>query len=204
MLICVDSKSVIYALHKWDCKISLETVHAVKYLIHCIRSRGTGTEYCWVPSHSSLYWNEISDTLRRQGATATCLTYKITYLYYNLIISWAFPNTWKDCIDKKHNNNNNNNNNNKKQLQKCAYFLCPKYSTRVLSVCLSLSRIHRTLIIQRMWHVLLFFFRNPISKQRTTRMPHVTTEMFMKDGYDFSACNCDIVRDILKTTTDNL
>ena len=29
-------------------------------------------------------------------------------------------------------------------------------------------------------------------------MPPITREVFMKDRYDFSASNCDIVRDILK------
>ena len=31
-------------------------------------SRGIGIEFCWVPSHCGLYWNEISDKLAKQGA----------------------------------------------------------------------------------------------------------------------------------------
>ena len=42
--------------------------HEVKYLKHCIISRGIGTEFCWVPSHRGLYWNEVSDRLAKQGA----------------------------------------------------------------------------------------------------------------------------------------
>ena len=30
--------------------------------------KGTGVEFCWVPSHCGLYWNEISDKLAKQGA----------------------------------------------------------------------------------------------------------------------------------------
>ena len=30
--------------------------------------RGIGIEFCWVPSHCGLYWNEISDKLAEQGA----------------------------------------------------------------------------------------------------------------------------------------
>ena len=33
----------------------------MKYLIHCIVYKGTGIEFCWVPSHCGLYWNEILD-----------------------------------------------------------------------------------------------------------------------------------------------
>ena len=40
----------------------------MKYLIHCIMYKGIGIEFCWVPSHSGLYWNEISDKLAKQGA----------------------------------------------------------------------------------------------------------------------------------------
>ena len=36
--------------------------------MHCILSRGTGIEFCWVPSYCGLHWNEISDTLTKQGA----------------------------------------------------------------------------------------------------------------------------------------
>ena len=32
------------------------------------RTLGIGTEFCWVPSHCGLYWNEISDKLAKQGA----------------------------------------------------------------------------------------------------------------------------------------
>ena len=43
-------------------------LYDVKYLIQCIMYRGIGTEFCWVPSHCGLYWNEISDKLAKQGA----------------------------------------------------------------------------------------------------------------------------------------
>ena len=42
--------------------------YEVKYLIHCIMYKGIGIEFCWVPSHCGLYWNEISDKLAKQGA----------------------------------------------------------------------------------------------------------------------------------------
>ena len=42
--------------------------YEVKYLIHCIMYKGIGIEFCWVPSHFGLYWNEISDKLAKQGA----------------------------------------------------------------------------------------------------------------------------------------
>ena len=32
------------------------------------RTLGIGIEFCWVPCHCGLYWNEISDKLAKQGA----------------------------------------------------------------------------------------------------------------------------------------
>ena len=68
VLICVDSKSVLYALQNWDYKMRRDIIYEVKYLIHCIMFKGIGIEFCWVPSHCDLYWNEISDKLAKQGA----------------------------------------------------------------------------------------------------------------------------------------
>ena len=47
-LICVDSKSVLYALQNWDYNVTKDIVYEVKYLIHCIMSRGIGIEFCSV------------------------------------------------------------------------------------------------------------------------------------------------------------
>ena len=68
IVIFVDPKSVLSALQNWECKVRSDIVYEVKYLIHCIISRGIGVEFCWVPSHCGLYWNEISDKLAKQGA----------------------------------------------------------------------------------------------------------------------------------------
>ena len=45
-----------------------DIVYEVKYLTQCNMSRVTGIEFCWVPSYCSLYWNEISHKLAKQGA----------------------------------------------------------------------------------------------------------------------------------------
>ena len=67
-VICVDSKSVLCALKSWKCKMRGDIFYEVKYLIHCIMYKGIGIEFCWVPSHCGLYWNETSDKLAKQGA----------------------------------------------------------------------------------------------------------------------------------------
>ena len=67
-VISVDSKSVLCALKNWNCKMRGDIFYEVKYLIHCIMYTGTGIEFCWVPSHCGLYWNEISDKLAKQSA----------------------------------------------------------------------------------------------------------------------------------------
>ena len=36
-----------------------DIVYEVKYLIHCIMSRGIGIEFLWVPFYCGLYWSEI-------------------------------------------------------------------------------------------------------------------------------------------------
>ena len=61
--ICVDSESVLCALKNWNYKMRGDIFYEVKYLIHCIMYKGIGIEFCWVPSHCGLYWNEISDKL---------------------------------------------------------------------------------------------------------------------------------------------
>ena len=51
-----------------DCKIRGDILYEIKYLIHCIMYKGIGTEFCWVPSHCGLSWNEVSDKLAKQAA----------------------------------------------------------------------------------------------------------------------------------------
>ena len=63
-----------------------DVVYEVRSLMPCILSRGTGIGCCWVPSHCGLHWNDISDTLTKQGAIKknikkTCLKYH-TFTYY--------------------------------------------------------------------------------------------------------------------------
>ena len=67
-VIYVDSKSVLCALKNCNCKMRGDIFYEVKYLIHCIMYKGIGNEFCWVPSHCGLYWNEISDKLAKQCA----------------------------------------------------------------------------------------------------------------------------------------
>ena len=55
----------------------------MKYLIHCIMSRSIGIEFCWIPSHSGLYWNKISNKLANQDAMKSMSV----ILYNNLILS---------------------------------------------------------------------------------------------------------------------
>ena len=48
--------------------VGRDVVYEVICLMHCILSRGTGIEFCSVPSHCGLDWNEISGRLTKQGA----------------------------------------------------------------------------------------------------------------------------------------
>ena len=68
ILLCVDSKSVLHALQNWDSAVRRDMIYEIKYLVHCIRSRGIAVDFCWVPSHCGLHWNEVCDGLAKQGA----------------------------------------------------------------------------------------------------------------------------------------
>ena len=68
IVLCVDSKSVLYSLQDWDSKIRKDLLFDIRHMIHYIMSRGTGITFCWVPSHCGIYWNERADKLAKQGA----------------------------------------------------------------------------------------------------------------------------------------
>ena len=69
ILVCVDSKSVLIAVKDWQGKLRNDIIYEIKFLIHCIQSKGIVLDFCWVPSHYGLYWNESVDSLAKQGAS---------------------------------------------------------------------------------------------------------------------------------------
>ena len=70
IVLCVDSKSVLYSLQSWHCKVRRDLVNEIKYLVHCIISKNILVNFCWIPSHCGLYWNEVCDRLAKEGAKA--------------------------------------------------------------------------------------------------------------------------------------
>ena len=95
-------------------------LYKVKYLIHCIMYRGIGTEFCWVPSHCSLYWNEISDKLAKHSAMKNMseTSFSNLLLSSHEIISVLEKNVYKQ-IEKKKN-------------KKIAIPSCSRYLARVI------------------------------------------------------------------------
>ena len=79
-----------------------DILYEVKYLIHCIMYRGIGIEFCLVPSHCGLYWNEMSDKLAKQGAMKNMseTSYSNLLLSSHEIISILEKNVYKQ-IEKK-------------------------------------------------------------------------------------------------------
>ena len=68
-----------------------------KYLTHCIMYKGIGIEFCWVPSHCGLYWNEVSDTLAKKGTVKNMseTSYSNLLLSSHEIISILEKNVYK-------------------------------------------------------------------------------------------------------------
>ena len=65
----VDSKSVLLALKHWNCKVRKDIIFEIKFLIHCFALKGIGVNFCWIPSHCGLFWNELADFSAKQGAS---------------------------------------------------------------------------------------------------------------------------------------
>jgi len=68
IVFCVDSKSVLQSISNWDCKLRCDFLFEIRYLIHCLISKGIIVDFCWVPSHCGLHWNNVADRLAKQGA----------------------------------------------------------------------------------------------------------------------------------------
>ena len=78
------------------------TLYEVKHLIHCIMYMGLGTEFCWVPSHCGLYWNEMADKLAKQGAMKHMseTSYSNLLLSSHVVISILEKNVYKQTEKK--------------------------------------------------------------------------------------------------------
>ena len=66
ILICVDSKSVLYALKSLSMKIRGEMIHEISHLVHVLSLNGSAI--CWVPSHCGLLYNNWADRAAMAGA----------------------------------------------------------------------------------------------------------------------------------------
>ena len=69
IVVCVDSKSVLSSLQSWTSNCRRDLLYEIRFLVHCIKSRGINVTFCWVPSHLGLYWNEVSDKLAKKGSS---------------------------------------------------------------------------------------------------------------------------------------
>ena len=94
-----------------------DIVYEVKYMIHHIIARGIGVEFCWVPSHCGLYWNEISDKLAKQGAMKNMSA----ILCNNLLLSY---HEMYSILEKAMYNGVDKN--------KTAIFSCPGYFAKII------------------------------------------------------------------------
>ena len=172
-VICVDSKSVLCALKSWNCKMRGDIFYEVKYLIHCIMYKGIGIEFCWVPSHCGLYWNETSDKLAKQGTMKNMSEVSSNNL---LLSSHEINSLLKKTVYK--------------QVEKSKFAIpsCSRYLARVIYK-LRLNSWN-TKYSQNVTCVC----KNILSVKHILECP-ITTELFQTNGYDLHAYNN--VRDIL-------
>ena len=68
VLFCVDSKSVLKALDNSDSKVRKDLIVEINHLVHLLIIRGFGITFCWVPSHSGIFYNDKVDRLAKCGA----------------------------------------------------------------------------------------------------------------------------------------
>ena len=176
-VICVDSKSVLCALKNWNYKMRGDIFYEVKYLIICIMYKGIGIEFCWVPSHCGLYWNEISDKLAKQGTMKNMSEIPSN----NLLLSfYDIRSLLKKAVYKQ------------LEKSKSAIPSCSRYLARV-TYKLRLN-LWNTKYSQNMTCVC----KNILSVKHILLECPITTELFQKNGYDLNAYNN--VRDILHIT----
>ena len=154
-----------------------DILYEVKYLIHCIMYRGIGIEFCLVPSHCGLYWNEMSDKLAKQGAMKNMseTSYNNLLLSSYEIISILEKNVYKQT-----------------EKSKFAIPSCSRYLARVIYT-LRLST-WSTKYSQNVTCVC----KNILSVKHMPLECPIATELFQKNGYAFNACNN--VRNILYNT----
>ena len=136
--------------------------------------RGIGIEFCWVPSHCGLYWNEISDKLAKQGAMKNMSEISSNNL---LLSSHEINSLLKKTVYKQIEKSKSAIPSCSRNLARVIYKLRlnswnTKYSQNVTCVCKNILSVK---------HILL-------------ECP-ITTELFQKNGYDLNAYNN--VRDIL-------
>ena len=103
ILFCVDSKSVLHALQNDYSKVRPDIVLEIHHLVHVITINGIGIDFCWVPSHCGLYWNEVVDKLARNAAVDKVeISHNLTPSSYEIIanVVQSFRKKMSvDCIE---------------------------------------------------------------------------------------------------------
>ena len=152
--------------------------YEVMYFMHCTMSRGIGIQFCWVPSHCGLYWNEKYHTnhLNKTQWKTRPKHCTITYNFRLMGLLQYLRRLWRKNLKER----------------KSAMPSCSRYLARVIYK-LRLSS----------WNIkysrnITCVCKNTLSVKHILVECPITTELFQKNGYDFNACNN--VRDILYNT----
>jgi ribonuclease HI len=105
MLICVDSKSVLYALKSLSSKCRPDIIYQICHVVNSLQLRGTRINFCWIPSHSGLYFNEKVDFAAKLGAdnlNSECINISLsTKEIYSILESTLSKKVWFGQITEK-------------------------------------------------------------------------------------------------------
>ena len=143
--------------------------YEVKYLIHCTMYNGIGIQFCWVPSHCGLYWNEISDKLANQGAMKN-----ISELSSNniLLSSHEINSLLKKAVYK--------------QIEK-SKFAIPSRSRYLARVIILIYKLRLNSRNTKYSQNVTCICKNIFSVKHILLECPITTELFQKNAYDLNA-----------------
>lgn len=68
IVVFIDSESVLSSLNNCSVNTRSDLLFDIRYLTHCLISRGIDVNFMWIPSHIGIKGNDVADNLAHSGA----------------------------------------------------------------------------------------------------------------------------------------